>query len=224
MDKSIKIIGIVSFIVGIVLLIVSIAFTIYFSTFRNNSYKLESIILETSNGSDESYTIIEFEINGNKQTTKLNVYSSTFDLGDTLTIYYHKTSHKIIDKVSMIVVPSILGFIGLIFSLVGFFMVRSFICVFLFKKNKSKFDKEIGIVSDVIINNSVSVNSMHPYRIICDVQYNNKALKLKSKNIYREIEFIPNSIVDVYFKNEKKYYIDDQSYRENNSLSDENVK
>ena len=222
MNKTVKITFLVCLFIGIALIIASIGFTIYYSTFRSNSQKIEGLVLETSNY-DESYTIVQFEIDDKVQKTKLNMYSSFIDVGDTLILYYHNTTHKVIDKATMIVIPGILGFIGFIFTLVGYCFIHSLISEFIFKLNKDKYEKVEAVVSEVIVNNYVSINDSHPYQLLCDANYNNKLIQIKSKNIYRNIEFIPNGIVDVYFKNEKKYYIDDKSYREKSIICERNV-
>lgn len=224
MNKTYKFSTIFILIFGIIFVIGSIIALGYFGNFRKNSDKIVGTVIDSYNSDDYSYTIVEFELNGEYKKTKLNFYSSSLDIGDYITLYCHTKTNKIMPRMVMILFPTIFGGLGVVFTLIGIFLLIPSLKVLYYKKNKDKMDKVIAIVTEVKLNNNVSVNGVHPFKLLCHTSYNNKELDLKSQNIYGNVENKPNGIVDVYFKNEKKYFIDTDSYRENTNLYEESVK
>ncbi len=224
MNKTYRFSTIFILIFGITFVIGTIIALGYFYSFKKNSNKIVGTVIDSYSSEDYSYTIIEFELNEEYKKTKLNFYSSSLDIGDNITLYCHTKTNKIMPRMIMILFPSIFGSLGVIFASIGVILLIPSLKVLYFRKNKDTMDKVIAIVTEVKLNNNISVNGVHPFRLFYHARYNNKELDLKSQNIYEFIESKPNGIVDVYFKNEKKYFIDTDSYRENNNLYEESVK
>ena len=162
-------------------------------------------------------TTISYRVNGREYTKTLSEYSSSYYEGKEITVNIDKNNpDKVITDVSK--------FLSLIFvGLGGVLTLAGGIGFFVMIKNKSKAKKlkEAGNflpipISEVRLNQNLTVNGVNPYNIICywlnpadGIEY-----KFKSENLY----FNPNPAIEalgikelnVYFDiaNPKKYYVD----------------
>ena len=62
-------------------------------------------------------------------------------------------------------------------------------------------------------NHLYSYNNKYPNQLICNVNFEGENLIIKSPNFWDDIYYQKNYVVDVYFKNKKKYIVDLESYR-----------
>ena len=138
MNKTYRFSTIFILIFGITFVIGTIIALGYFYSFKKNSNKIVGTVIDSYSSEDYSYTIIEFELNGEYKKTKLNFYSSSLDIGDNITLYCHTKTNKIMPRMIMILFPSIFGSLGVIFASIGVILLIPSLKVLYFRKNKYK--------------------------------------------------------------------------------------
>ncbi len=205
-DKKIKI---TLFVIGSIFLIAFVIYSVYCYYVISTGIKFNATIININ----ENSTTVSFLYNGQEIITKFNYTNDMKSIGDSLIIYYLQNSNKSYILFSLWFPNLICLSIGLPFFVVGlsFFLNEAKIKKFNLQKNN--LIKKIAKVKAVEINKTVALNNKNPSRLICEVYYEGEKLILKSKNIWDYIYFENCFVVDIYFKNKKKYFIDLESYR-----------
>ena len=160
---------------------------------------------------------VSYNVDGRTYESELSGYSSSFYKGKEINIYYDKSNSTKIGMRSLDLLFLMFPGFGLIFFAIGGTGL-------LIKSRNKKLEKSLkengdAIYADyveTIVNNSYSVNGIHPYRIICEWSnpLDNKKYIFKSKNIWinpediiieRDIQQFP---VYINRDNMKKYVVD----------------
>lgn len=187
------------------------------SSDRNTNYN------RNTNRNRNYKVYVSYTVEGEEYESILNSYSSSFYEGKEIEIYYDKDNPSKIGVKSLDLAFLIVPGIGLIFLIIGGTGI-------LVKINKGKLEKKLKengelIYADyveTVLNNSLRVNGVQPYNIICEWinPLDNKKYIFKSKNIWID----PENIIKeknikqfpVYIdNNKKKYTIDLDSLMEN---------
>lgn len=214
-------------VVGLVFLMIGVV-----ASFRYLNYedKVEitgiiSRIEPSFNGSNKaSHSVwVKYLIDQHIYETELNGYSSDFYEGKEINIYYDKNNPEKIGMKSLDVLILICPFCGVIFFLIGsigFFIIMNHKRI---EKKLLKTGRKVTVqYLKTIINESYSINGIHPFIIICEWENpeDGKKYLLKSKNIWENPEFkIEQNHLKYFFayinmNNIKQYFIDISSLEE----------
>ena len=159
--------------------------------YTQGKVKTIGVIEEAYSREHSSYTLVSFEVNGEKITARVNGYSSGFYKGKEIEIYYNEQNPNEISIPSLDLLFLIFPGIGVLFAGIGGTGL-------LVKGRKKKREEKLRENGDVIygdyvetrLNTSYSVNNRHPYNIICE-WYNvedGKTYIFKSNNIWMNPE------------------------------------
>lgn len=192
--------------------------------YTQGKVKTIGVIEEVSYGREHSsYTIVSFEVNGEKITARANGYSSGFYKGKEIEIYYNE------ENPNQISIPS-LDLLFLMFPGIGVLFVGIGGTGLLVKWRKKKREEKLREDGDVIygdyvetrLNTSYSVNNRHPYNIICE-WYNvedGKTYIFKSNNMWMnpenkiEEQNITTFPIYIDLEDKKNYMVDIDSLTE----------
>lgn len=217
-----KILFLVFFSVGIIMLIAGGIFHINNSKFISNAGSVDATItrIETSYDSDgdaNHHVEVRFEVNGKQYRGVLSEWNSKMYEGGLTKVYYNKNNPNDFRGSGLGYIGYIIMGLGFVFSLVGI------IPLIILKKRKNSFKrlkstgKRVDAKIDSIdINISYTINGRNPYRINCSYTdpYTNKIYFFKSENIWFNVEVVVanNNIITlpVYMdqNNPSKYYVD----------------
>ena len=195
---------------GLVFLLVGIGLGIYYIFILQDGIELIGTIIATHG---ESKVLVGYEINGEYYQQYLYESSSSYYIGEELHLYYSIKTGLVYSSMTTYLLPIMFSIIGL-----GFF-IPGIILFFIKRKNKKflsekhKYIKKVAKVVDIRINNMYSVGNQHPKQLICEVYFEGEKFKIKSPNIWDKVYYEKYHVVDVYFKNKKKYIVDAKSYR-----------
>ena len=179
---------------------------------------ITDIVSYTDSNGDTSYDVfVEYEVDGKKYESELNMYSITFSEGKEIEIFYDKDNPNKIGSNSSNIMMLMFPLFGLIFMIIGIagIYVRSR------RKKLINYLKENGELihatyTETVRNYSYSVNGRNPYNIICEWENpeDGKMYSFKSDNIWKnptnviekkEIKTIP---VYIDLNDMKKNYVD----------------
>lgn len=223
--KQLKLVLPIFIVVGIALLIGSIFLWKSSLEFTSNGIKTTGTIIDLdvgdSDGGRAFYPIIVFNtLEDNSAVMFRSSYgSSSFsnDIGNSIDIIYPKDNPK------SAVINSAFGLYGSGIFISGFgvlFLLAGIIPLIIMKISKNKGTRLIREgspitikISEVIINDSISVNGSNPFQIIADKldKATNSITRYKSKNIFFDpTPYLTDENVTVYIdkNNPKKYYMD----------------
>lgn len=212
------------FIIGSIFTVIGAAICIsVFST--QGSVKTIGVVEEVSYGrKNGSYTIVSFEVNGERKTARVNGYSSGFYQGKEIEISYDEQNPNKVSIPSLDLLFLMFPGIGILFATIGGTGL-------IVRRNKKKKEERLRENGDIIygtyvetrLNTAYSVNNRHPYNIICE-WYNvedGKTYIFKSKNLWNnpESKIRENNIttfpIYIDLENKKNYTIDIDSLTEN---------
>ena len=167
-------------------------------------------------GNDNHAVIVQYTVDGTVYTSELNLYSSSFSVGQEIDILYAPENPQKISAKDSAALSLIFTGVGAIFALIGFFGIF----VKLRKKALRKHLIERGekIYADFIEvtqNFHYSVNNRHPYNVICRWQNpaDGQTYTFKSENLWDYPQYLTENTaiqIPVYLDifNIKKYYMD----------------
>lgn len=215
-----NIIGIVFFLVGVLLVIVSTVIFVGNKQFEANSEKTMAVITEIdtyrtrSNGETETRhdVFIEYEVDGKTYNRELNNYSSSMYEGKEIEVMYNPDNPadaRADDGFAWV----ILAIMGLVFGVIGgglFF--TSVIAGGKRKKLMANGERVTGTITDVITVTNVRINGRHPYKAEVEVidHLTGEKYLYSSKQVINDISYMIGSTVDVYVdtNDKSKYYVD----------------
>lgn len=183
---------------------------------RNKVETTATIVDITSNGDDHDVRV-SYVVDNVLYHVPLNSYSSSYYIGQEITVYYDKTNpSRLVSITPSFVIYAFYGIGGAFVIATGMFIYSKYR-----KKRLIVTLKETGNVVNANyvstqINRNYSVNGRNPYNIICE--WNNsmdgKKYIFKSKNIWIDPEIIIKErnikTFRVYMNpnNLKQYYVD----------------
>lgn len=200
---------IVFFIIGLVILMSLILYSLHCFNVIQAAEKIESTIINIT----ENHTTVKFVFEEKEIIHKFNYTNDFKKIGDTLTVYYLSETNTCYIIFSMIFPNIMFLLIGLPFFIFGLSYFINNHKLKKFYNERDKMTKKVAKVKDIKMNKAVSMNNQHPSYLVCEVYYEGEKLILKSKSIWEYIRFENNYVVDIYFVNKKKYFIDLESYR-----------
>lgn len=164
--------------------------------------------------SDNNVTVT-YNVSGNTYTKRINFYTSSYYEGKVIKVYYTKNNPSKVDVDEMGVLNLTFIGMGIIFFIIGLIPLTIKIIK---NKHKQKLLNS-GIVvnarfKEIIENTMYSVNGAHPYKIVCEYEYNGKIYIFKSENIWNDPYNVINERRIECFKvyvnpnNMNKYYVD----------------
>ena len=207
-DKT-KFLYIVFFIMGVVFLGVGIGLAIYYFNISKDSVNIVGTIVSIKSEN----TMVGYEYDGQYYTQYINEYSSTYYIGKKLELLYSLKTEKVYTKMTIYGLPIIFSSIGLLFTIIGIIITSIIIKNNRFLSNKANYIKKVAKVINIKENHLYSYNNKYPNQLICNVNFEGENLIIKSPNFWDDIYYQKNYVVDVYFKNKKKYIVDLESYR-----------
>ncbi|MBQ8175451.1 MAG: DUF3592 domain-containing protein [Oscillospiraceae bacterium] len=215
-----NVIGVVFFLVGVLLVIVSIITFVGNKQFEANAETVMATITEIdtyrtrSNGKTKTHhnVFIEYEIDGKTYNRELNYYTASMYEGKEIEVMYNPDNPadaRANDDFAWI----ILVFMGLIFgTLGGGLFFTNVIAGGKRKKLMENGDRVTGTITDVITVTNVKINGRHPYKAEIEVidPYTSEKYLYSSKQVIDDISYMVGSTVDVYVDRDdkSKYYVD----------------
>ena len=203
-------INIILFAFGLVFIALAVCLHLQDSIVKNSWIEYDAIITRIDHNDEETH--IKYEYNGKEYKEVVSYYSSFLDEGDILKISIDPNDY------SNVYVHNI-NFIFIMFYIFGTgFLIAGIIVVFNYFKNKKNkqlcVENGIRKVLDVFEFKKTNFHyNRHPYYIII-VKYNDIEYKSEMFLLPKEVSFINEAVVDSYFCEDGKYYIDITTYRE----------
>ena len=229
--KPMKLLVLIFLIIGIVFTSMIGVFTAINLNIKNNYTPIEATIVDfsrhRSGDSDSTLTVVEYSVDGQKYENFLNSYSSTWAVGDRITVYYNPDNPNQVKSDIPVFVGIAFGAMGIVFIIVGsVFSVKE---RKLNKKKKQLLANGLTLTATVIdfsVNTSISVNHRHPY--IVEVEYDDgvKKHRFRSENVWHRVtDAYIGETVKVYYEpnNMGNYYVDTDSLFALNNKIDNNV-
>ena len=224
-DKALKILETVFGLIGVIMLVVGI---IVFASgiTKKNTYKTTDAVISkidsySDSDGDRHYTAyVTYRVPGTSKLneTKLDYYSSSMDVGDTIEVRYNPDNpNEIVVLDGYWIAAGILTLMGVVFG-------GSAAVMFIIELRKNIKMKNLlasgqyimAKIDSINLNINYSVNGRHPYNIICKYydDYKDVTYIYKSDNLWFDPEEIIASRgieeLKVYIdrSNPKKYYVD----------------
>lgn len=229
--KPMKLLAMIFLIIGIVFTSMIGVFTAINLNVKNNYTPIEATIVDfarhRSGDKSSTLTVVEYSADGQKYENFLNSYSSTWSVGDSITVYYNPENPEQITFDIPIFMFIVFGTMGIVFIIVG--------SVFAVKErklnNKKKRLLESGLtvtatVIDFEINTRISVNHRNPYIIVVEYDDGVKKHRFRSENVWENVTSdCIGETVKVYYEpnNMNNYYVDtaglfNETYRINDNV------
>lgn len=128
--KATKIIGVLFIVIGLVFTILgTFKYSITFTEKEERIYTTAHIVrIDERETADPEFpikhtTYVELEVNGDKITTKLNTYKSSFKIGMPIDIYYFENDMQMVYEDSSDIFYIIFSLSGIIFAVIGTILV-----------------------------------------------------------------------------------------------------
>lgn len=217
-----------------VFLILGIVFTGLLSVFiavnahiKKEYTAVEATIVRFEGHKDRASTFVTYSVDGQAYENSINSYSSTWSVGDEITVYYNPQNPNQIKTTMPIILFIMFGFIGILFIIVG--IVFSFVEKNSKKKKAFLLESGSTLTATVIrfeVNMSLSVNGRHPYRLEVEYDDGNNKHRFKSDNVWENVTSdCIGETVKVYYdpNNMNKYYVDTDSLFNETYRIDDNV-
>lgn len=219
-NSVLMLIGIIFSVIGTAFLISGIAVLISHNTFIDNAVRTEAEITRIESDSyrrngktHTDYDVwVEYEADGEIYEEELGYYNSKMNEGDKIDVYYNPDNPSDVKSDSKIL-ELIFILIGGVFAVLGVI----FITVNILSGNRRKMlmqtgDRLTGTITDVVMNNAVRINGVHPFKAECEVvnPFDGEKYLYSSENVTRNISELVGREVTVYVdrNNKKKYYVD----------------
>jgi Protein of unknown function (DUF3592) len=216
--KTLSVIKMLFFLIGIILLGVCSFFSINTLKFLDKATLSKGIVISQNYSQGRSYPIVEFKDKyGSKRRFQSSIGTSPalYEKGDRIDVLYLpwvNNSAKINSFLSLWFFPLLTGILGFIFFDIGLGM---FITQWVKMKKKAyllryglKIETKIIAIRE---NRRILVNNTHPFKIYSQGCFNDKTYSFTSDNIWSyPIECLSNTTIAVYIdkNNPKKYYVD----------------
>lgn len=205
-------------IIGIIMVIVGATIFVWFINVKNNSIETKAVITDvdryysSSGGNRRAAIYIQYFVEGKEYNTVVHYYVSGMQRDDEITVYCDKNNPKKVYTNGIIIAPSIISLLGIVFFLVGLIPI-----VLIGKKKKLRANliesgrKIYADISEIAVNWTYSANRRHPFNIIC--QWNDTSSGIvylfKSNNIW----FDPENIIEEQNIKQLPVYIDENDYK-----------
>lgn len=198
MKNSLKLFSIIFTLFGALFIITAAVLALVFGSIKSSRVKTEAVIT----GFGHSSTEIQFEAGGKTVNRRIDTYSSDWEKGDKLTVYYDPGDpEKITDGFVMRFLPALFGGLGGLFE------------------NGVRLDAEVIFAEP---NYSIRINGRSPYRIICRYTDPEGITHIfKSGNIYNmPVGSFVGETVAVFHKpgNLDKYLVDTSGFNDKNII------
>lgn len=219
-NSVLMLIGIIFSVIGTAFLISGIAVLISHNTFIDNAVRTEAEITRIESDSyrrngktHTDYDVwVEYEADGEIYEEELGYYNSKMNEGDKIDVYYNpdnpsdvKSDSKILELI-FILIGGVFAVLGVIFITVNILSGNRR------KKLMQTGDRLTGTITDVVMNNAVRINGVHPFKAECEVvnPFDGEKYLYSSENVTRNISELVGREVTVYVdrNNKKKYYVD----------------
>lgn len=215
-------IGILFALIGTVFLIAGIIAFDQSQKFFSRSVQTDAVITQIkteryrSNGKYRTRhnVWVEYTVDGEQYEQLINYYNSNMCKGDIITIDFDpENPSKIMSRsgsnlVFMIIIP-----MGGLFLILGLILVfRNVISGSKKKKLIENGERFSGVITNVMINNNLTINNRHPYKAECEVSdpYSGEKIVYRSDNIMDDISYLIGREVNIYVdsSNKNNYYVD----------------
>lgn len=223
-QKMIYVIFGIFLVIGIGLLAGDVFITQKYSAFKSNAEEITGEIasIERYYGSDREekhHVYVNYTYDGVEyKDVSINSYSSTMYEGKKIKLLCDKDNpHHIMTSSGSLLAVSILGGMGIVFTLVGGIPL---IVIKVKSSGKKKILKNgqviYATVESIVLNTSYTVNGQNPYLIYCSYEdpYQDVIYRFKSENLWTDpTEVFPvGSSIKVYVSpgDYSKYYVNTQ--------------
>lgn len=200
---------------ALILFGISIVLTVSTKRFIENAEMTTAIITKFGDrGNNSTSATLSYEVNKSLYETTIHEYSSSWNVGEPLIIYYDPSNpHRIKTKSMMYFIPIILGSVGLVFA-IAMIVLEVIKRRAMNKKERllSEGRKVYAVITDISINHLIRVNRKHPYKAKASYEddYSGVIYHFESENFWEESIVTIGQEVPVYInpKNPKDYYMD----------------
>lgn len=174
------------------------------------STKVVGTIIDCSH---EEKTLVEFVINGQFYRQYINSSSSLYYIGKEIELFYSYKTNLVYLNGFIYLLPIMFTLFGLLFLTTAIIMLFYEINTKKILMNKHEYIKKTAKVVGIIQNRKYSYNNVYPNQLQCTVRFEGNQLNIKSPSFWDKLLYEEKYVVDVYFKNQKKYVVDLKSYR-----------
>lgn len=215
--KPIKFLIFTFLLLGTIFTCVGVVMNVININIRTNYTPVEATITgfesrKTNDNTDDMHTIIDYTLHGEEYSTVLWSYSSSWEIGDTITVYSNP-NHP--DRITQ-GVPKV---IGILFPTIG--LTAIIIAVYFLRRERRLAKKkrdlmENGLtlkatVVDFSVNTNIAVNQRHPF--VVEVEYDEFGQKhrFKSEYVWQNVTSLDlGKEVTVFYQhnNMDNYYVD----------------
>lgn len=207
---------------GLIFLAVAVFLTVRSMEITRSHVKTDATIVDFS-GYDSNWegehrssrsTIVEYQAGGATYQADLHSYSSSWQLGDKVTVYFDPQNPRdVTSGLSNLLLPLIFGILGLVFALTGLIGLA----VQWRSAGKKRRLRETGLlvygeIVDVYYNEGLSVNGRHPLVAECKYVDGEGTVHIfRSDSIWKYLDpEVVGQRVPVYVEpdNLERYYVD----------------
>ena len=230
--KPIKMCIIIFLIFGVVYTAFGAAFTIVNIKIKSNCIPVEAEIIDFETYYDSDHdkhtkTIVKYSVDNQEYTDKINSYNSSWDIGDSIDVYYDPQNPQKIESEMPIVLCFVFGLLGVAFLITSIVLIIK-------QKNKNAKRRNLiqnGLVVNAEIvrfyeNTRISVNKRYPFIIEADYNDGSNTHRFRSDNVWENVTTACiGKTVKVYYEpnNMNNYYVDtaglfNEFYRINDNI------
>lgn len=208
---------------GLLFAAVGIYTLFHTSYIKNNYIKVNAVITDIqyeshrTNGKTETRekVFVQYSIDGKTYENRLNEYSSSWDVGDTIEVYCNPANHNDVES------ASVGNTLGIVFTAVGLgvLIVPIVLTVRSVKKKRRRNmliengQRVYATVIDIIVDYSIRVNNRNPLKLVVEyVDYNGIQHRFNTHNIWErmDLSYLVGMQIPMYLdRNDiNNYYID----------------
>ncbi len=164
------------------------------------------------------FAIVEYSVDGQSYSGRLNTYSSGMRIGDSVDIYYNPENHADFQDASgnlLLVVMMLIGFAPMG---IGFYLIINDVKTnSKVKKLKENGQKVIAVIKTVDVDYSTTVGDGHPCELICEVEQFDSPVpkRYRSQKLYKNMQDVAGKSIVIYIdrENADNYIMDIDSIR-----------
>lgn len=231
--NSTNVLAAIFLIIGIVFVGMCAVFTGVNIHIKNNYNETQAVVLgferhhSSSRNSDSFYTLISYSVDDTEYQTVLSAYSSSWSVGDTITVYTKPDEPQIVKSTLPPIFFVIFGLVGGVFAVLGFIMLLK--SLQLKKKKKQLIENGLTLSAEIIDfypNTRIMVNGQNPYIVVAQYDEFGQKHRFVSGNVWERLNnnYIGEQVTIYYeHNNMNNYYVDVDTLLESKSYLKENV-
>lgn len=198
-EKIINILWAIFITIGTIFIVVGIVLFVAFSDSSDDKAETTAIITDIvyrgRSGRDKNYdVIVDYEIDGEKYTSRLNAYSSSFYEGKEIQISYDiNNPHRVYAEFDYAMFMLIFSGIGSVFFIIGAVgLIEGKVKLNRVKDLRNNGEVIYADYLEISVNPHIRVNYRCPFVIVCEWKNptNGERYLFRSENIWEDPEYI----------------------------------